>query len=89
MTILTAEAPTAPPCREQPDRWFAERNDDLQAAKQQCTLCPVRRACLVTALERSEPWGVWGGEIFVDGQIVAVKHGRGRPPRSRQLLQSA
>ncbi|OZB46955.1 MAG: transcription factor WhiB, partial [Cellulomonas sp. 14-74-6] len=27
----------------------------------------------------AEPWGVWGGEVFVAGQVVAVKRGRGRP----------
>lgn len=89
MTTLTTEAPVETPCLEQPDLWFAERNDDLQAAKRQCFACPVRTACLVAALERSEPWGVWGGEIFVDGLVVAVKHGRGRPPKSRLQLQSA
>jgi WhiB family redox-sensing transcriptional regulator len=25
-------------------------------------------------------WGVWGGEILVDGEVVAVKRRRGRPP---------
>jgi WhiB family redox-sensing transcriptional regulator len=24
---------------------------------------------------------VWGGEVFVDGQVVAVKRRRGRPPK--------
>jgi WhiB family redox-sensing transcriptional regulator len=89
MTTLTADAPPAPPCLEQPDRWFAERNDDLQAAKEECHRCPLRSACFTAALERSEPWGVWGGEIFVDGTVVAVKHGRGRPPRHRAELRSA
>ena len=34
------------------------------------------------ALARSEVWGVWGGEILVDGEIVAEKRRRGRPPKS-------
>ncbi|MCW2764732.1 MAG: WhiB family transcriptional regulator [Nocardioides sp.] len=83
MTTRTTEAPVETPCLKQPDRWFAERNDDLQAAKQECGMCPVRTACLLAALERAEPWGVWGGEIFVDGTVVEVKHGRGRPPKHR------
>jgi hypothetical protein len=28
-------------------------------------------ACLGTALERQEPWGVWGGQLLVNGSIVA------------------
>ncbi|WP_418607005.1 hypothetical protein [Georgenia sp. SUBG003] len=40
---------------------------------------PRARACLAGALERKEPWGVWGGEVFVDGVVVARKRGRGRP----------
>jgi WhiB family redox-sensing transcriptional regulator len=89
MTTTTIDALTALPCLEQPDRWFAERNDDLQAAKQECGRCPLRSECFAAALERSEPWGVWGGEIFVDGRVVAVKHGRGRPPKHREQLVSA
>ena len=31
------------------------------------------------AIERHEPWGVWGGEIFDHGTITAQKRARGRP----------
>jgi hypothetical protein len=31
------------------------------------------------AFERSEPWGVWDGEIFDRGVIVAHKRRPGRP----------
>jgi WhiB family redox-sensing transcriptional regulator len=41
--------------------------------------CPARLACLAGALERREPWGVWGGEIFERGVIIARKRPRGRP----------
>jgi hypothetical protein len=33
------------------------------------------------ALERREPCGVWGGQLFVNGAIVAAKRRRGRPPK--------
>lgn len=69
------------PCRtsDDPDLWFAERTADVEAAKAACGPCPLREACLAGAIERSEPWGVWGGQVFVDGEVVAVKRGRGRP----------
>jgi WhiB family redox-sensing transcriptional regulator len=41
----------------------------------------VRTLCLSRALERHEPYGVWGGELLIDGVIVAEKRGRGRPPK--------
>jgi len=31
------------------------------------------------AVERREPYGVWGGEIFHHGTITAHKKARGRP----------
>ena len=62
-----------------PDLWFAETPDGLERAKTLCASCPVRRQCLMAALERAEPWGVWGGEIFDRGAIVSCKRPRGRP----------
>jgi len=51
----------------------------LELAKSFCTDCPVRAACLAGALDRGEPWGVWGGEIFERGAVIARKRPRGRP----------
>jgi WhiB family redox-sensing transcriptional regulator len=59
--------------------WFAERPADLVAAKKICAGCPLRAAYLAGALERREPWGVWGGEIVEFGVVLAYKRGRGRP----------
>ena len=68
------------PCHSgSPDLFFAERPDDLEKAKALCVQCPIRSACLAGALERGEPWGVWGGEIFDNGVIIARKRPRGRP----------
>jgi WhiB family transcriptional regulator, redox-sensing transcriptional regulator len=68
------------PCRvEDPELWFAERPDQLELAKSFCADCPMRAACLAGALERAEPWGVWGGEIFERGAVIARKRPRGRP----------
>ena len=71
------------PCREyDAELWFAESPDDVELAKTLCGSCPVRNACLASALGREEPWGVWGGELIVHGAIVARKRPRGRPRKN-------
>ncbi len=68
------------PCLvEDPELWFAEKPEDVEFAKSLCGTCPVRIGCLTGALERHEPWGVWGGQLFVAGVVVARKRPRGRP----------
>ena len=68
------------PCRVfDPELWFGNTPADLERAKQLCLTCPARLACLTGAVERQEPWGVWGGEIFENGAIIARKRPRGRP----------
>ena len=68
------------PCRAQdPDLWFSDRPAQLHMAKTFCADCPARSACLAGAIRRREPWGVWGGEIFQQGRIIAQKRTRGRP----------
>lgn len=67
--------------------FFSDDPIDLARAKAICSRCTLRTACLEGALERGEVWGVWGGEILVDGEVVAVKRRRGRPPvRPRPLV---
>jgi WhiB family redox-sensing transcriptional regulator len=69
----------APPCADDPDLFFAESPVDVELAKSMCGGCPARAACLAGAIDRREPWGVWGGELFIRGEIVARKRARGRP----------
>ena len=66
-------------CNREPDLWFAEAPAELERAKALCGGCPIRAQCLVGALERAEPWGVWGGEILAGGAVLARKRPRGRP----------
>jgi WhiB family redox-sensing transcriptional regulator len=82
-------APTVPrqalPCHAgDPDLWFADTPAELELAKTLCTSCPVRRQCLAAALERAEPWGVWGGEILDRGSVLSFKRPRGRPRKGRR-----
>jgi WhiB family redox-sensing transcriptional regulator len=77
------------PCRKfDPDLWFADSPTDLELAKSLCGDCPLRLECLAGAVERAEPWGVWGGEIFERGAVVPRKRPRGRP-RKEDLVRDA
>jgi len=64
------------PCTDDSQLWFSEHPADLELAKAICRACPLQRPCLAGAMERGEPYGVWGGEIFEKGRIIAYK----RPP---------
>ena len=75
----SADAADLPCHRADPDLFFAEAPVDLERAKVLCVPCPLRAGCLAGALERHEPWGVWGGEIFDQGEVIARKRPRGRP----------
>ncbi|NLE82723.1 MAG: WhiB family transcriptional regulator [Rhodococcus sp.] len=74
------------PCRgNDPDLWFAESPAELEQAKALCAGCPIRSRCLDAALDRAEPWGVWGGEILDQGAVIARKRPRGRPRKAAAL----
>lgn len=61
--------------------FFSEELQDIAAAKRMCAECPVMAECLEGAIERREPWGVWGGQLFMNGKVLTVKRRRGRPPK--------
>jgi WhiB family transcriptional regulator, redox-sensing transcriptional regulator len=84
---LTAVVETDPeqalPCHlVDPDLFFAESPADVERAKSLCIDCPLRATCLAEALERREPWGVWGGELVLQGVVVPRKRPRGRPRKT-------
>jgi WhiB family transcriptional regulator, redox-sensing transcriptional regulator len=68
------------PCQfHDADLWFADDPAELEAAKALCGDCQERVACLLGALHRREPTGVWGGQILDGGVILSFKRPRGRP----------
>jgi WhiB family redox-sensing transcriptional regulator len=81
------QVPVAPaarklPCVEDPDLFFAESPADVETAKALCGGCPIRIACFTGAVARGEPWGVWGGELFLRGEYIPRKRPRGRPRKT-------
>ena len=62
--------------------FFSDEMVDIELAKAICAGCNLERSCLQGALARREPAGVWGGQLFVEGHVVAFKRKRGRPRKS-------
>ncbi len=44
-----------------PDVFYPHEDEEAEAAKEVCGVCPVRQACLEHALGARERDGVWGG----------------------------
>lgn len=71
------------PCHDgDPEIWFADTPHGVEHAKTLCGGCPLKVECLAGALERGEPWGVWGGELFDRGAVIPRKRPRGRPRKT-------
>ena len=62
--------------------FFSDVPLDTARAKAICGKCALAVSCLEGALERAEPWGVWGGELVVQGVVVPSKRPRGRPRKN-------
>jgi WhiB family transcriptional regulator, redox-sensing transcriptional regulator len=69
--------------------FFSEQIDDIVRAKAICAKCPMIEPCLGGALERREPWGVWGGQLFLNGKVLAQKRKRGRPRKNPPVQLTA
>jgi WhiB family redox-sensing transcriptional regulator len=77
--LISQRARCADPRSTYTGLFFSENPVDIIRAKAICANCFVRELCLSRALERGEPYGVWGGEFVYEGDVVARKRGRGRP----------
>ena len=82
VTVLSGTGGMTLPCADDPDLFFAESPADVESAKALCRGCAARLACLSGAIERKEPWGVWGGELLLHGTVVPSKRPRGRPRKT-------
>jgi len=61
--------------------FFSDDLVDIGRAKAICAKCQLQANCLSDAMDREEPWGVWGGELLLNGRIVTSKRACGRPPK--------
>ena len=74
--------PVVIPCHSaDPEIFFSESPEVIAQAKTLCGGCPMKAKCLTGALSRAEPAGVWGGELFDDGQVIQAKRMPGRPAK--------
>jgi WhiB family redox-sensing transcriptional regulator len=69
--------------------FFSEQIDDIARAKAICAKCPMIVPCLEGAIQRREPWGVWGGQLFFNGKILAQTRQRGRPRKNPPIQLTA
>lgn len=85
-TILPADPWADAGCRDEAasltSLFFSDEILDIVRAKTICASCPLIEPCLEGAMARREPWGVWGGELFLNGKVLAQKRKRGRPPKN-------
>ena len=65
--------------------FFSDQLDAIARAKEVCRGCSQLEPCLRGALARREPCGVWGGELFANGAVLAYKRPRGRPRKDVRL----
>jgi WhiB family redox-sensing transcriptional regulator len=61
--------------------FFSDAPIDIARAKAICGKCQLAADCRQGAIDRAEPWGVWGGVLIENGRVVVDKRPRGRPPK--------
>ena len=62
--------------------YFSDEIPDIELAKAICASCALVEPCLQGALARREPAGVWGGQLFADGEVIARKRKTGPASQS-------
>jgi len=66
--------------------FFSEDPVHVGRAKAICASCTASDLCLTTALRRQEAYGVWGGQLVVDGEIKTDIPRRGRPRKISRIF---
>lgn len=84
---LTGACSTVEPDVMFPDESLPNDHPDVHEAKRVCRRCPIAAACLETALNRHEPWGVWGGLTAKERHAMQRKHRRHTAVQPETLLE--
>ena len=66
--------------------FFSDHARELARAKAICSRCRLANDCLEGALQRGEYYGVWGGQLLMEGVIVEDRPRRGRPPKEQREM---
>lgn len=83
---ISRRARCADPDSSYTSLFFSEDPVHLARAKAICAMCVVSDPCLTSALHRREAYGVWGGELVVEGEIKVDIPRRGRPRKVSRIL---
>ena len=79
LDAVTGDGMSLPCYQVDAEIFFSEDEEIVAVAKTLCGACPMKAKCLEGALSRQEPCGVWGGELFNEGEIIERKRKAGRP----------
>lgn len=69
--------------------FFSDNDVEIDESKAICSTCDMQESCLDGAIDRAEPFGVWGGQLMRNGIPVARRPRRGRPPKTTVSLDIA
>lgn len=73
-----------------PELFFATDDEVVARAKRVCAACPVRTACLETALRQHEMHGVWGGMAETERRrLIRQRRREQRERRARAQQRQA
>ena len=71
------------PCRvNNPELWFAESPQRRGVRQGAVHGLPGPRPVPRRRPRAREPWGVWGGQLFLQGVVIPRKRPRGRPRKN-------
>ena len=68
----------------QTEVWFPDEHEPAVVAKSYCRRCPVRSDCLAHAMERVEPYGIWGGLTEHERELLRVRVASSVPAAARR-----
>ena len=102
MNLATSETDAPPTVRPHPTQlsqcasdgalnylFFSNNDIEIDKSKAICKTCDMQEPCLDGAIDRAEPFGVWGGQLMRNGIPVARRPRRGRPPKTTVPLDIA